>query len=293
MNKDKKSPKVSIVFSNFNGGKEPINCLNSIRRLNYPQSSLEVIVIDNHSTDGSYQAIKNSFSFAKVLRQKKNLGFAKAINLGVKIAKGDFIFITNDDIIFEKNSLKTLTDFALKHNDCIIGGKQVHSQTKKFIAGGRKFSLWTGMQTNIKTRSPVICDQVDGCAMLIPRKVIKDIGLFDERFFPVYGEDLDFCLRVKKAGFKVIYLPKAIFYHKLSQSVSKLAINKIYYFGFKNRLRVIFKHGKIYQIISFLLIHYFMTMPFRIIFREEPILIPDIKALVWNLKNLNKTASHR
>ncbi|KKS01448.1 hypothetical protein A2362_04240 [Candidatus Curtissbacteria bacterium RIFOXYB1_FULL_41_59] len=282
-------PKVSIIFTNYNGGQNPLSCLSSIEKLNYPKSQLETIVVDNHSTDGSTKLIKKKFPKVKVLYQKKNLGFAKGINVGIRKAKGDHLFITNDDVTFEKNSLKTLIDFAQKQNDCIIGGKQVHPQTKKFVAGGRKFSLLTGMQTGINARSSVVCDQVDGCAMLIPRKLIKVLSLFDEGFYPVYGEDLDFCLRAKKAKIHVIYHPKAIFYHNPSQSVSKLPLADVYFYGFKNRLRLMLKHANPLQLAFFLIFHYLLIMPFRIITRKEPILKAEIKALIWNIKNLKKT----
>ena len=148
---------------------------------------METIVVDNHSTYSSLKTIEQNFPSVKILKQKKNLGFAKAINLGIKKAKGDFIFITNDDIIFEKNSLKTLISYAQKHEICILGGKQLHPQTKKFIAGGRRFSFLTGMHSTMKSASsPTICDQIDGCTMLIPKKLITTLGLFYERFYPVY-----------------------------------------------------------------------------------------------------------
>lgn len=288
-----KFPKISIIFANYNGGQNPINCLNSIKKLNYPQSLLETIVVDNHSTDGSPKAIEKSFPSVKVLKQKKNLGFAKGINVGIRKAKSDYLFITNDDVTFEKNSLKTLIDFTQKHNDSVIGGKQVHPQTKKFIAGGRKFSLLTGMQTGLKAHSPALCDQVDGCAMLVPKKIFDQIGMFDEGFFPVYGEDLDFCLRAKKAKIDVIYHPKAIFYHNPSQTVSKLPLHDVYFYGFKNKLRLMLKHANPPELCIFLIFHYLLIMPFRIIIRREPILKPEIKAFLWNLANLNKTLKKR
>jgi len=287
-------PKVSIIFTNFNGGQNPLSCLSSIEKLNYPKSQLETIVIDNHSTDGSTDLIKKKFPQVKLLYQKKNLGFAKGINVGIRKAKGNYLFITNDDIIFEINSLKTLIDFAQKHAECILGGKQVHPQTKKFIVGGRKFSFLTGMQTSIKARSsPVVCDQVDGCAMLIPRKVLKDIGLFDEEFYPVYGEDLDFCLRAKRGGYNIYYHPKAIFFHNPSQSVFKLPLADIYFYGFNNKLILMLKHANPLQLSIFLIFHYLLIMPFRIIIRREPILMPEAKALFWNFKNLRKTLHKR
>lgn len=287
-------PKVTITFPNYNGGNQPLKCLSSIQKLNYPHKKIEVIVVDNASTDGSSFQIEKSYPKIQLIKNSKNLGFAKAINLGIKKAKGDFIFITNDDIIFEKNSLKILISYAQKHENCILGGKQLHPQTKKFIAGGRRFSFLTGMQTPIKNVSTAInCDQVDGCAMLIPKKLFAKLGLFDEGFYPVYGEDLDLCLRAKKAHIDVIYHPKAIFFHNPSQTVSKLPLHDIYYLGFKNKLRLMIKHASLFQLSFFFLFHYLLTMPIRIFINKEPIFLPELNALIWNFKNLKKTLAQR
>ncbi|OGD85840.1 hypothetical protein A2164_00235 [Candidatus Curtissbacteria bacterium RBG_13_35_7] len=284
---------ISIIFPNYNGGQNPLECLSSIEKLNYPKSKLETIIVDNHSTDESITKIKKQYLWVKIIELKKNLGFAGGINKGIKKANGTYLFITNDDILFEKNSLKILVSYSQKHENCILGGKQVNPQTKKFIAGGRKFSLLTGIQTNIKARSPVVCDQVDGCAMLIPKKVINKIGMFDEEFYPVYGEDLDLCLRAIKAKIKIIYYPKAIFFHNPSQTVSKLPLHNVYYYGFKNRLKVMIKHASLIQLSIFLIFHYFLIMTFRIIIRREPIFVPEARALLWNFKNLRKTLHKR
>lgn len=287
-------PKITITFPIYNGGNQPLKCLSSIQKLNYPPKQIEVIVVDNASTDRSSSQIEKSYPKIHLIRNSKNFGFAKAINIGIKKAKGEYIFITNDDIIFEKNSLKILVSYAEKHKNCILGGKQLHPQTKKFITGGRRFNFLTGMQTTMKNVStPINCDQVDGCAMLIPKKLFATLGLFDEEFYPVYGEDLDLCLRAKKNNIDIIYHPKAIFFHNPSQTVSKLPLHDVYYFGFKNKLRLMLKHASLFQLFFFFLFHYLLTMPIRIIINKEPIFLPELNALTWNFKNLKKTLAKR
>jgi len=283
-------PKVTIIFPNFNGGQNPLECLSSIKKLNYPQNRLEIIIVDNNSQDGSPVKIKKEFPKTIILCQKRNLGFAKAVNLAAKKAVGKFLFITNDDITFEKESLINLVEYTINHTKTgIVGGKQINPKTGKFLAGGRKFNFLTGRQSPVKSNKPVECDQVDGCCILTSKEIFNKVGLFDEGFFPAYGEDLDFCLKVKKANYKVIYNPQAIFYHKFGQTVSKFPLTDMYYFGFKNKLRLILKHANFFQITAFLFTNYFLTVPARIVIKREPILIPEIKALVWNIKNLKKT----
>ena len=117
-------PKVSIIFPNFNGGNEPLECLASIQKLNYLKEKIETIVIDNGSSDGSDIEIKKRFPKVKLIKNKSNLGFAKAINKGINKATGNFIFVTNDDLVFEKNSLKKLIEYARLHDEIgVIGGK--------------------------------------------------------------------------------------------------------------------------------------------------------------------------
>ena len=288
-------PTVSILFAIYNGGRNPIDCIKSIYKLNYPKNKLEIIVADNNSTDGSTEKIKKLFSKVTLLHQKKNLGFAKAINICIKKSKGEYLFVTNDDIIFTKDSLKTLVLYAQNNKfSAIYGGKQIVLKTKKFLAGGRSFSFLTGKQQFAKSpNKPVICDQVDGCAMLIPRNLIAKIGYFDEGFFPAYFEDLDFCLRAKNLSIPTIYIPKAVFIHKHAQTISKFPKSEVYFIGFKNKLRLLLKHSTPLQLLAFFLIHYLITVPARTIIKKEPILIPELRAIIWNITNLKKTLTAR
>jgi hypothetical protein len=290
-----KHPKVTIIFPNLNGGENPLKCLRSIEKLNFPKKCLKTIVVDNSSTDGSPLEIQKKFPWAKVIIQKKNLGFAGAINVGIKNGKSDYFFITNDDIGFARDSLKILINYVQKQPKVgIVGGKQLYPQTKKFLAGGRNFNFLTGQQINLKkVNSPRTCDQIDGCTMLIRRKVIDKIGLFDEDFYPAYWEDLDFCIRAKRAGFKIVYHPKAIFYHNHAATTSKWSLNKMYFLGAKYRLRIYLKHANLFEFSSFIIFHFFLVIPFRIVIHREPILVPEVRALFWNLKNFRKTLSAR
>ena len=104
-------PKVSIVFSNFNGGKEPLECLASIKKLNYPKNKIETIIIDNGSKDKSPEKIAGKFPEVNLIKLKKDIGLPASLNLGIKKSAGKYIFIANDDIIFEKSSIKNMVHF--------------------------------------------------------------------------------------------------------------------------------------------------------------------------------------
>src|SRR3990167_3109094 len=225
-----------IIIPTTLGGKRVIRCIKSVKKLAYPQEQIKIVVIDNKTPDKIYLKIRKDFPKVETIINKKNLGFSKAVNMGINSQKSDYYFITNDDIIFQKESLGTLVEFMERSPEVgICGGKQLLPKSGKFLAGGRNFNFFRGQQTNTKGGyRPVFCDQVDGCCMLISKKVILKIGLLDEGFFPAYGEDLDYCLRAKKAGFKIAYHPKAIFFHEHAATTSTLPISEIYYISFKN-----------------------------------------------------------
>jgi len=288
-----KLPTVSIIFTNFNGGSNPIKCLQSIKKLNYPKNKLEVIMVDNHSTDKSATSAKKRFPWVKIIYENYNLGFAGGINDGIKKSKSEYVFITNDDIIFEKNSILNLVQQAKIYHHSILGGRVLELKKKELLGSGRNFNFWTGLQETIKNgKENQECVYVQGCSMLVAKNDIQKIGLFDKNFFPAYFEDVDFCQRAKKAGYKIIYCPKAIFYHQPESTFKRLPPRKAFTILFKNRNRFILKHASLPQILISSLIYYFITVPYRIL-RGEDILLPVIDSLIYTIKNLKKIMSSR
>jgi len=288
----RKYPKITIIVPTVFGGEKPMECLASIKKLNYSQEKLQIVIVDNNTPDQSYKKINKKIPGIITIRNNTNIGFPKSVNQAIKKSSAPYYFVTNDDIVFEKNSLKTLIDFASNNPKIgICGGKQLNYQTKRFMAGGRYFNLFTGLQNDVGERKnhPINCDQVDGCTMLIKKEVIDNIGLFDEGFSPIYGEDLDYCLRAKRAGYLVTYHPRAIFYHHLAHTMSHSPLPQVYFLGFRNRLRVLIKHANLVQILSFFIYHYLFVLPVRVIIKREPIIVPEVRALIWNIKNLNMT----
>lgn len=285
------SKKIVIAIPTLLGGKRVLNCLSAIKKLNYRQEKLKIVVVDNKTPGNISKVVKKKFPDVKVIINRKNLGFASAINQILTREKGDYFFVTNDDIVMEKESLKILANYMENTPDVgISGGKQLTSKSKEFLAGARDFSFFTGRQSNYEGKDkPILCAQVDGCCMLISKKVVAKIGLFDRKFFPAYGEDLDYCVRAKKAGFKIAYHPKAVFLHEYAATISALQLKEIYYIGFKNKLRFIIKHANFLQLFSFFFFHYLAVFPYRAFIQREPIFIPELRATIWNVKNFRKT----
>ncbi|MDO8551665.1 MAG: glycosyltransferase [bacterium] len=285
-----KYPLVSIIFPTFNGWQDTLNCVKSIMELDYPRESLELIIVDNASTDETVNAIQNyqlPITNYQLLKNNINLGFAKAVNRGIKHAKGEYLLITNNDIIFDKDYLKNLVEYAQAHPLAgIIGGKVYLGKLKnKFAFSGARFNFYTGTLKLNKDHNKIAeTDWVPGCNLFTSRKTLETIGLFDERFF-FYFEDLDLCLRAKKQGFKVIYYPKAVMYHKQGASIKREGWQKdaeVYYQG---KFRVLLKHANKLQLLASFLFHFSLGSLFQLLILRRLTYSISVKALSSVIKS--------
>jgi len=291
MKLEKNYPKVSIVIPNKNGGKEPLECLKSIGKLAYPQKSLETIVVDDCSTDSSVENIKKTFPKVKLIELKSPHGFAGAINIGIKISNGKYIFIGNDDIVFGKESITKMVDFYQKRQDIgILGGKIYYKdKPKKISASALGFNFYLGSIKTLFSKSQIAWLQ--GCAIMIPKSVFKKIGLFDFGYFPAYFEDFDFCLRAKRAGYKLEQLPSAIFWHGYGKTIQKFSISQKRYWWYKNKIRFILKNANLYQIITSLFV-LLLQIPYFLV-KLDSRSLAILKGFWWNIRNLPKTIAIR
>ena len=242
---------VSIIIVNWNRLKDTLECLKSLENIK-TGFNIELVIIDNASTDGSPKKIreyfnnhllgKKDFSF-NLIENRINLGFCGGNNIGIGYAlknNADFILLLNNDTLVDGNFLLNLTGVFGKYPDAGIvspkiyfrGGYEFHkSRYKKTDLG--KVIWYAGGDIDWKNvyGSNHGVDQVDhgqfdkitetdfatGACMIIRRQVIEDIGMLDEKYF-MYFEDDDLSVRAKKAGWKVLYAPKAHIWHKVSQS---------------------------------------------------------------------------
>ena len=223
---------ISIIIVNYNTGRFLFPCLDSIRK--YVPADTEVIVVDNNSSDGSIEKLKSQKSKGKTTTQKlkviensENLGYAKAVNQGLRIASGDYLFVLNPDTELTKGSIDELLKFTetleddvglvaprLLNPDSSVQNSCYHEPT--FLSAFKEYFL--GMEGAFEKytpegNDPIRIDAVVGAAMFIPRKTIEKVGMLDERFF-MYFEDLDYCRRVRLSSLKVYYLPIAQVYHE-------------------------------------------------------------------------------
>ena len=255
-----KEIKVGIVIVNYNGKADTLACLHSLQKLEIRNLKFEIIIVDNASIDDSVVAIKKQFPWVKVIENQENLGFVGGNNVGIKrvLQNGaDYVLVLNNDTLVSKNLLQEL--LRISGRDPKIGiivpkiyfasGYEFHKERYSSKDLGR--IIWyAGGKIDWRNMFGVHLgvDEVDrgqfeeekeitfatGCCLLIKREVLTKIALFDEKFF-LYGEDVDFSIRVVRAGFKIFYAPKAHLWHKNAGSSSAGSSLHDYYIT-RNRL---------------------------------------------------------
>jgi GT2 family glycosyltransferase len=247
----------SIIIVNYNGKKFLSDCLSSV--LNQSYKNYEVILVDNASVDGSVNFVKKNFPSVKIIQSKRNLGFAGGNNLGIKASKGDYIVLLNFDTIVKPNWLEELIKAAESNSQVgIVGSKLLLFDRKTLNSTGIQFSykLCNGSDRGIgeidngQYDSEAKQDVLGVCfaSALIKRKVIEDIGLLDEKTF-LFFEDLDYCIRARLRGYKVLYCPSSVVYHKLGASHKKESI-RIKKYGLRNRFRVLLKNYSFWNMLK-------------------------------------------
>jgi len=268
-----KYPKVSIIVVNWNDGEKIIRCLESIKELDYP--SYEVIIIDNFSTDGSKEKIKKKFLKYKnfqMIENKKNLGCVKAINQGFKIAKSDLILRLDSDVILSKDLLKNLVEVILSDSKIGVVIPKVYYYKKPNIFCNIGFSInpITGKTIPFGINEKDVgqyekqreVDYVPGAVLLTKKQVIKDAGFMSEDFF-VYYEDADWCSKVRKAGYKIIYTPKTMAWHDC-KSFFEFSPFRVHHY-IRSKLLFMRRNIIIYQKLLFYPFFLFIYTPIKII----------------------------
>lgn len=235
-------PTISIITVNYNGCAHTLDLLRSARQLSYKNT--EVIVVDNASSE-SVDAIEEQYPEAVLIRSKINLGFAGGNNVGIRAAKGAYLYLVNNDTVLPEHALEPLLLSAQQHEDAgIICPKILYYDDPGTIqyAGYTAIHPITirnkgiGYQEKDKGQydKPTITALAHGAAMFIPKTVAQKTGLMAEQFF-LYYEEIDYAERIKRVGYKILYEPGSTILHKESMSVGKESVLKAYYMS-RNRL---------------------------------------------------------
>jgi GT2 family glycosyltransferase len=221
---------LSVIILNYNTKQLLKDCLSSVLA-SQSNFQIETIVSDNGSKDGSIQMVKDEFPSVVLLENNANLGFAKGNNVAIKIAKGRHILLLNSDTVVQPDTFDKMIKKA--DSDPMIGsvgpkillanGQLDPSSRRMFPNPANSFLRLFGLKkfSNYNVGGPIDqemeVEAIMGACMLVPRPVLDKVGLLDEEFF-FYGEDLDWCYRIKQAGYKIIYFPSAQILHLKSAS---------------------------------------------------------------------------
>lgn len=244
---------ISIIISTFNTKKLLRKTLSSIYSY-FKGIRFEIIVIDDASDDGTRQAVKKYFPKVKIIKNKNNLGYSKSYNLGTKLAAGEYILHLNSDVEFiGKYSFDKMLLYMKKNKGVGVSGCKILKSNGALDLPCRR-SFPTPMNilfqsvglakafpkskifgnyylTYLNEDKITEVDCIMGAFMLIKKDVFKTIGYLDENFF-IYGEDIDFCYRVKNAGMKIVYFPKVLLKHLHGGTTSKFKSKYIWHFHY-------------------------------------------------------------
>ncbi len=237
-------PLVSIVTVNYNGKKYLKNCFNSLDKLNYPKPKLEFIMVDNGSSDDSVEFVKRNYPEVKIILNDVN-NYCRANNLGIKNAKGKFIALLNNDMVVSKDWLEELLE-VLKSDKSIgvVGSKILFMDGKIQSAGHEELPNFYWVDRGCFENSLDAYNKIEevnslcGGAVLYRKDALEQVDYFDEDF-NMYIEDVDISIRLRKKGWKLVYVPKSLVRH-IHHGTAQKELSLFY--SERNRLLLLVKH---------------------------------------------------
>ena len=275
-----KSPLIYIIVLNYNRKDDTLDCLSSLFRMDYP--NFKVLMVDNASSDGTADAVRREYPQAEVLQNEKNLMYAGGNNAGIKLALehgADWVLLLNNDTVVDERLLSEMADAADAHPEAGVLGPMIYY----YPAGGRAGARWRRAEARaMRPRGPARSwqpetiwyaggvvklwmgltahrglretdtgrygkveqtDYVTGCAMLVSRECLDKVGLLDTSY-GMYAEDVDFSLRARKAGFKLLFSPEGKVWHKVSMSAGGEFSSYKIKLKIKSNLRLFVKFSK-------------------------------------------------
>ncbi len=299
-------PLVSVLVIVYNSLDDLEDCLSSVLDSDYP--NVEIIAVDNASTDGSPDFIRQKFPSVKLIEYALNLGFCEANNRAIRLAKGYFILLLNPDTRLPRDTISILVNRMEKDPQIgILAPKMLFLQEPGVInsAGLQSNRIFYSCDRGFLEYDRGQCDEAGaslteasvigacGGAMFVRKAVIDKIGLFDSRYF-MYYEDLDFGIRSWLAGYKALYTPDAIVYHRMRASGRSEYLNE--YMDHKNRLRTLLKNCSLPTLLRALprsLVFDLACIASHVRLGRGSAAGLRLKALLWNLVMLPDTLAWR
>ena len=294
-----KNPLVSVIVLNYNAGELLLNCIESIKKSSY--KNLEIIVVDNISTDKSQKICKEKHPDIKLIQNNKNFGYCEGNNIGIREAKGDYIVILNPDTIVEPNCIDELISAYNKFGEGLYQPKHLSLNEKTiYMSAGNMLNIFgfgyareKGNKDQNQLNEIEEIGYASGTCLFTSSNVLKKVGLFDPFIF-LYHDDLDLGWRASQLGIKSYYVPTSLIYHAESYSL-KWNAEKFYWLE-RNRKYCILTHyskqtySKIFPkllVVDFFVWIFYLTKGFlRSKIRAELDIIKNRKAIQTKYEEL-------
>ncbi len=299
-------PFVSIIITNFNNEHLLNSCILSIEAVYYPKENMEIIVVDDSSMDGSADMVRQKFPFVKIIQNKTTKGPAESKNIGLRLAKGSLIAYLDNDVEVEKTWLAPLVK-TINSSDKIgvCCSKVLFLDDKKRInstggvvniygdAWGRGIFEPDEHQYDSKRNVFYGCS----AAMLARKEVVKKVGCFDKDYFYLY-EDLDCGWKINLVGYRAVYVPESVAYHKFG-AVMIRGTFFVRYLTERNRITTLLKNYQIKTLIKifpgFLKIRAYKTINTFNSAKNMRVkcFVAFLLAWIWNIMNVPGTLKKR
>ena len=263
----------------------------------FDSSTLEIIVIDNGSKVDETHKLNSLFPDVKSIRSNANLGFAGGNNLGIKVAKGDYLFLVNNDTMLSQNTISNLKEVLEQRHEVAIACPLIYYYDEPSViqyAGFTSINPLTGRNKAVSYKDKIITSNkivetayAHGAAMMIKKSVVEKLGMMSENYF-LYYEELDWVHRIKNAGYKVVVDHRSRVFHKESISTGKASPLKTY---FQTRNRILFMRRNFSGIRKFLFYLFFISIStpkyliVSFLSKKENHISSFLAGIKWNLFN--------
>lgn len=284
-------PLVSIVIPTHNRKEKLIRLIDSILSSKYPREKMEIIIVDDASSDGTFETVKNEFSMRmiKIIRNQENQLVSETRNIGFRNSNGEYIFFVDDDVVLDQETIHNLIKFVKEHNANIAGPIIFYFRKPKRVwSAGIKINFWTTFGKYIKqgeldiqiSQEPIQSDAMP-TAFMMHRSLVDKVGLFNKTLFPVHFEELDFFVRSNLLGYKFQAVPSAKIWHEHTKGAFLINPQKLY-FEVRNRLIAHKLWSKSY--FQYIVSRIFSTfIPFAYIIIKSTIYTQDYKQCIKSI----------
>ncbi len=239
-------PFFSIIVVSLNGGPVIARALESIRATDYDR--YEVLVVDNGSTDNLVEVVKTGFPEVLLIQSPINLGFAGGNNLGMRQAQGDVLVLLNDDTEVRPGWLRAWVQAmrerprwgALGCKLLYPGGRLIQHAGGVIESNGQTHHIGYEQEDDGRFDEILACDYVTGAAIALRREMVQRLGPLDEKYFPIYFEETDYCWQARRVGYEVLYVPDSVVIHHESRTQGRYSFRFVYRYT-RCRMRFLLK----------------------------------------------------